>query len=73
MCSFLLNINLYLELAPNLKLLNLITKSNYVFMRISLDETQAFLKRAILTDVCIFSPKRQDSTVYVGGTQFNIS
>lgn len=70
---FLLNVNLYLDLAPNLKLLNLITKSNYVFMCISLDETQAFLKRTILNDVCFFSPKRQDSTIYVGGTQFHIS
>lgn len=70
---FLLNVNLYLDLAPNLKLLNLITKSNYVFMCISLDETQAFLKRTILNDVCFFSPKWQDSAVHVEETQFRIS
>lgn len=70
---FLSNVNLYLDLAPNLKFLNLITKSNYVFMCISLDETPAFLKRTILNDVCFFSPKRQDSMVYAGGTQFHIS
>lgn len=57
-CMFLLNVNLYLDLDPNLKLLNVITKSNYVFMCISLDETPAFLKRTILNDVCFFSPKR---------------
>ena len=67
--TFHLNVNLYLDLAPNLKLLNLITNSNYVSLCISLDETQAFLKKTIFNDVYIFNPKRQDSTVYVGETQ----
>lgn len=65
------NVNFCLDLAPNLNLLNLITESKYVFVCISLNDTQGFLKRTIFNDVCSFSPKRQDSTVYVGGTQFN--
>lgn len=70
---FFLNVNLHSDLAPNLKWLNLITRGNYVFMCISLDETQAFLKRTILNEVCIFSNKEQGSTVDVGRTQLRVS
>lgn len=67
-----LNVNLYLGLAPNFQWLNLVTKNNYVFMCISLDDTQAFLERTILNEVCLFSNNRQDSTVHAGGTQSSI-